>query len=67
MSDDVVPLELGRSPAVDRGRPAWFDTIEWRGVTAHAVEPETLVALRYMSLVEARARPRTGLAPAAAS
>jgi hypothetical protein len=60
MIDDAVPrdlpldppLDLGLSPAVDRGRPEWFDTIDWRAVTRHEVEPESLVALRYMSLVE---------------
>lgn len=52
MVGDSMPLDLGLSPAVDRGRPTWFDTIEWRSVADHPVEPETLVALRYMSLVE---------------
>ena len=47
-----MPLDLGLAPAVDRGRPGWFDTIDWRAVTAHDIEPVSLVALRYTSLVE---------------
>ncbi len=52
MADASVPLDLGLSTAVDRGRPTWFDAIEWTAVADHPVEPEALVALRYMSLVE---------------